>query len=71
MVENETRGFDVNARLTVPMRDKEVKQDYRFMPGMLTNAIFCNLLHVLHIYQIFDCPKRETILRHTELGPIG
>jgi len=32
VVENETRGFDVNARLTVPMRDKEVKQDYRFMP---------------------------------------
>ena len=49
MVENETRGFDVNARLTVPMRDKEVKQDYRFMPGMLTDAIFCNLLYVLFI----------------------
>ena len=49
MVENETRGFDVNARLTVPMRDKEVKQDYRFMPGMLTDAIFLKLLYVLFI----------------------
>ena len=32
IVENETRGYDVQAKQTVPMRDKEVKQDYRFMP---------------------------------------
>jgi aspartyl-tRNA(Asn)/glutamyl-tRNA(Gln) amidotransferase subunit B len=32
IVENETRNFDVDAKATVPMRDKESKQDYRFMP---------------------------------------
>ena len=32
VVENVTRGYDTNAKQTVPMRDKEVKQDYRFMP---------------------------------------
>ena len=31
-VENETRSFDVFAKITMPMRDKEAKQDYRFMP---------------------------------------
>ena len=31
-VENETRNFDYNSKTTVPMRDKEAKQDYRFMP---------------------------------------
>ena len=29
-IENETRSFDVNYNVTVPMRDKEVKQDYRY-----------------------------------------
>ena len=29
IIENETRSFDVESRITVPMRDKEVKQDYR------------------------------------------
>ena len=29
IIENETRSFDVESRVTVPMRDKEVKQDYR------------------------------------------
>ncbi|XP_023339754.1 uncharacterized protein LOC111709998 [Eurytemora carolleeae] len=32
IVENETRGFDFAARSTHSMRDKERKQDYRFMP---------------------------------------
>lgn len=31
-VENETRSFDSITRTTENMRDKEVKQDYRFMP---------------------------------------
>ena len=31
-MENETRSFDVLSRRTMPMRDKEAKQDYRFMP---------------------------------------
>ena len=31
-VENETRSFDPLARRTLAMRDKEAKQDYRFMP---------------------------------------
>jgi len=31
-VENETRSFDPESRRTVAMRDKEAKQDYRFMP---------------------------------------
>ena len=30
VIENETRSFDVNNNVTVPMRDKEVKQDYRY-----------------------------------------
>ncbi|XP_046413608.1 glutamyl-tRNA(Gln) amidotransferase subunit B, mitochondrial [Neodiprion virginianus] len=29
---NETRSWDTEIRKTVPMRDKEEKQDYRFMP---------------------------------------
>ncbi|KAL4226583.1 hypothetical protein ACF0H5_014567 [Mactra antiquata] len=29
---NETRSFDVDTGETLPMRDKELKQDYRFMP---------------------------------------
>ena len=32
IVENETRSFDVLSRRTMTMRDKEAKQDYRFMP---------------------------------------
>ena len=31
-VENETRSFDFATRRTLSMRDKEKKQDYRFMP---------------------------------------
>ena len=31
IIENETRSFDVESRVTVPMRDKEVKQDYRYI----------------------------------------
>jgi len=31
-VENETRSFDVFTKRTIAMRDKEAKQDYRFMP---------------------------------------
>jgi aspartyl-tRNA(Asn)/glutamyl-tRNA(Gln) amidotransferase subunit B len=30
VIENETRSFDVNNNVTVPMMDKEVKQDYRY-----------------------------------------
>ena len=30
-IENETRSFDVTSKQTVPMRDKEVKQDYRYV----------------------------------------
>merc|ERR1712071_610304 len=29
---NETRGFDSQLKQTMAMRDKEAKQDYRFMP---------------------------------------
>lgn len=32
IVTNETRQWDAEARQTVRMRDKEVQQDYRFMP---------------------------------------
>lgn len=31
-VHNETRSWDAQHKCTVPMRDKEVLQDYRFMP---------------------------------------
>ena len=29
IIENETRSFDVEDKVTKPMRDKEAKQDYR------------------------------------------
>ncbi|XP_026729860.1 glutamyl-tRNA(Gln) amidotransferase subunit B, mitochondrial [Trichoplusia ni] len=29
---NETRAWDATSRVTIPMRDKEVVQDYRYMP---------------------------------------
>ncbi|XP_072262936.1 glutamyl-tRNA(Gln) amidotransferase subunit B, mitochondrial [Pyxicephalus adspersus] len=32
IVQNETRAFDYKLGATIPMRDKEGKQDYRFMP---------------------------------------
>jgi len=32
VVENETRSFDFGLKKTLTMRDKEAKQDYRFMP---------------------------------------
>ena len=32
IIENETRSFDYDNKVTVAMRDKEAKQDYRFMP---------------------------------------
>ena len=32
LVVNETRGFDPEIKETISMRDKESKQDYRFMP---------------------------------------
>ena len=32
IVENQTRSFDYDKKVTVAMRDKEAKQDYRFMP---------------------------------------
>ena len=32
VITNETRGYDSQLKATVQMRDKEMKQDYRFMP---------------------------------------
>ena len=32
VIENQTRSFDNDKKVTVAMRDKEAKQDYRFMP---------------------------------------
>uniref|UniRef100_A0A1A9X188 Glutamyl-tRNA(Gln) amidotransferase subunit B, mitochondrial n=1 Tax=Glossina brevipalpis TaxID=37001 RepID=A0A1A9X188_9MUSC len=32
IIYNETRSWDAEKRCTLPMRDKEVSQDYRFMP---------------------------------------
>ena len=32
VIENQTRSFDYDKKETVAMRDKEAKQDYRFMP---------------------------------------
>ena len=31
-IENETRSYDYDNKVTLAMRDKEAKQDYRFMP---------------------------------------
>ena len=37
VIVNETRGFNDDAKVTVPMRDKEEKQDYRYerRPGIV------------------------------------
>ena len=32
VIENQTRSFDYDKKVTLAMRDKEAKQDYRFMP---------------------------------------
>jgi aspartyl-tRNA(Asn)/glutamyl-tRNA(Gln) amidotransferase subunit B len=40
---NETRMWDAQAKVTVPMRDKEVVQDYRFMPEPNLPPLYLNL----------------------------
>lgn len=40
---NETRSWDAPSGTTVPMRDKEVKQDYRFMPEPNLPPLWLNL----------------------------
>jgi aspartyl-tRNA(Asn)/glutamyl-tRNA(Gln) amidotransferase subunit B len=40
---NETRSWDAATRTTIPMRDKEVVQDYRFMPEPNLPPLHLNL----------------------------
>ncbi|MPC23081.1 Glutamyl-tRNA(Gln) amidotransferase subunit B, mitochondrial [Portunus trituberculatus] len=57
---NETRSFDIETRETVSMRDKEVIQDYRFMPepNLLPLRLYdsselgCDMQGSLDIYEI-------------------
>ena len=44
IIENETRSFDVESNVTVSMRDKEAKQDYRYIIPFLYNKLYCCLL---------------------------
>ena len=41
IIENETRSFDVESNVTVSMRDKEAKQDYRYIIPFLYNKLYC------------------------------
>lgn len=43
VIHNETRSWDANSKTTVPMRDKEVQQDYRFMPEPNLPPLHLNL----------------------------
>ncbi|XP_039759199.1 glutamyl-tRNA(Gln) amidotransferase subunit B, mitochondrial [Pararge aegeria] len=41
---NETRAWDATAKVTIPMRDKEVVQDYRYMPEPNLPPLRVNLI---------------------------
>ncbi|CAO1432685.1 unnamed protein product [Diamesa serratosioi] len=40
---NETRQWDATSKTTIPMRDKEIVQDYRFMPEPNLPPLYLNL----------------------------
>ena len=40
IIENETRNYDGNTKKTVSMRDKEVKQDYRYLASIFVKVLF-------------------------------
>lgn len=42
-ITNETRSWDASTKTTIPMRDKEVVQDYRFMPEPNLPPLHLNL----------------------------
>lgn len=48
-VTNETRSFDVDRKMTLPMRDKEVKQVY-FMLNLLNLFIMVLMNHMLTVW---------------------
>ena len=43
-ITNETRSWDATTKTTIPMRDKEVVQDYRFMPEPNLPPLYLNLV---------------------------
>lgn len=43
IVMNETRAWDAGSKMTVPMRDKEEKQDYRYMPEPNLPPLFISM----------------------------
>jgi len=49
VVDNETRGFEHESRQTVSMRDKERKQDYRFMPEPNLPPLVLDPSTILHL----------------------
>jgi aspartyl-tRNA(Asn)/glutamyl-tRNA(Gln) amidotransferase subunit B len=70
---NETRSWDAATRTTIPMRDKEVVQDYRFMPepnlpplhlnlsGDVKNENFINVPAIKRCLPMMPQEKREKL----------
>jgi aspartyl-tRNA(Asn)/glutamyl-tRNA(Gln) amidotransferase subunit B len=70
---NETRSWDATTRTTIPMRDKEVVQDYRFMPepnlpplhlnlsGDVTNEDFINVPAIERCLPMMPQQKRDKL----------
>ena len=66
-IKNATRAWDANTKTTIAMRDKEVVQDYRFMPEPnlpplhlnLTDKISSTLINVMEIKRTLpDLPEQ-------------
>merc|ERR1719295_1247489 len=81
IIENETRSFDYDNKVTVAMRDKEAKQDYRFMPEPNLPPLRLSEAEISEASarlpqlpaELREKLKSELGLRknNTDLGPIG
>ncbi|OWR52657.1 glutamyl-tRNA amidotransferase subunit B [Danaus plexippus plexippus] len=56
---NETRAWDATAKVTIPMRDKEVVQDYRYMPEPNLPPLWVNLNTKEDTQDIISVPSIE------------
>lgn len=56
---NETRSYDATTKTTIAMRDKEVVQDYRFMPEPNLPPLHLNLTdrHSDELINVFELKK--------------
>nr|XP_026494235.1 glutamyl-tRNA(Gln) amidotransferase subunit B, mitochondrial [Vanessa tameamea] len=78
---NETRSWDATAKITIPMRDKEVVQDYRFMPEPNLPPLRVNLRTKEDSQDVISVPlikdkmpelpeeSRTKLIKHYELRP--